>query len=62
MAAGEDGGDPGYDGSNTTGFVSPCAAFAKCYKSREEPTPRFRNKRLIGSDLGSLDELLHVVA
>ena len=25
MAAGEDGGDPGYDGSNTTGFVSPAA-------------------------------------
>jgi DNA polymerase V len=25
MAAGEDGGDPGYDGSNTTGFVSPAS-------------------------------------
>jgi len=25
MAAGEDGGDTGYDGSNTTGFVSPAA-------------------------------------
>ena len=24
-AAGEDDGDPGYDGSNTTGFVSPAA-------------------------------------
>ena len=25
MAAGEDGGDPGYDGSNITGFVSPAS-------------------------------------
>ncbi len=25
MAAGEHDGDPGYDGSNTTGFVSPAA-------------------------------------
>ena len=25
MAASEDGGDPGYDGSNTTGFVSPAS-------------------------------------
>ena len=32
------------------------------YKRREEPAPRSRDKNLIDSDLGSLDELLDVVA